>query len=75
VPVADVYKAFNGPAHLEDPVDKGYMPGDNIHPSDAGRAVIAETLERSRLQAGSATGDVRLPFRSYLRPRARAASA
>ena len=44
VPVADVYTAFNGSGHREDPVEKGYIQGDNVHPNNAGRAVIAETL-------------------------------
>lgn len=44
VPVADVYRAFNGPDHREDPFAKGYLQADGIHPSNAGRAVIAETL-------------------------------
>ena len=44
VPVADVYRAFNGADHREDPVDKGYIDTDGIHVSDAGRAVFAETL-------------------------------
>ena len=44
VPVADVYTAFNGAGHREDPVDKGYIQEDGIHVSDAGRAVFAETL-------------------------------
>ena len=44
VPVADVYAAFNGTTHREDPVAKGYVQTDNMHPNDAGRAVIAETI-------------------------------
>ena len=44
VPVADVYTAFNGSGHREDPVDKGYIDTDGIHVNDAGRAVFAETL-------------------------------
>jgi len=44
VPVADVYTAFNGKSHREDPVDKGYIDKDGIHQNDAGRAVFAETL-------------------------------
>lgn len=44
IPMADVYRAFNGPNHLEDPVAKGYIQADNIHPNDKGRAVIAKTL-------------------------------
>lgn len=44
VPMADVYTAFNGPDHREDPFAKGYLQADGIHPSDAGRAIIAQTL-------------------------------
>jgi hypothetical protein len=44
VRVADVYTAFNGPDHREDPVAKGYIQEDGIHVSDAGRAVFAQTL-------------------------------
>lgn len=44
VRVADVYTAFNGKTHLEDPVAKGYIQADGIHPSNKGRAVIAQTL-------------------------------
>ena len=44
VPVADTYKAFNGKNHRQDPVAKGYIQPDGIHPSNAGRAVIASTL-------------------------------
>jgi hypothetical protein len=44
VPVADVYTAFNGKTHLEDPVAKGYILPDGIHVTSKGRAVIAKTL-------------------------------
>lgn len=44
VPMADVYSAFNGPNHLEDPVAKGYLQADNLHPNNKGRAVIARAL-------------------------------
>ena len=44
VQVADVYTAFNGATHLEDPVAKGYIQPDGIHPNDKGRAVVANTL-------------------------------
>lgn len=44
VPVADVYKAFNGKSHLEDPVAKGYIGPDGIHQSNKGRALFAKTL-------------------------------
>jgi hypothetical protein len=44
VPMADVNRAFNGPSRLEDPIAKGYIQPDGVHPSDKGRAVIAKTL-------------------------------
>jgi hypothetical protein len=44
VPVADVYTAFNGKDHREDPVAKGYIQADGIHISNKGRAVIAKTV-------------------------------
>lgn len=44
VPVADIYTAFNGKTHREDPVAKGYIRPDNEHPSAKGAAVIAKTL-------------------------------
>ena len=44
IPVADVYTAFNGTDHREDPSAKGYLQPDGIHPSGKGRAVIAKKL-------------------------------
>ena len=44
VGVADVYTAFNGKTHREDPVAKGYIKPDNMHPNAKGAAVIAKTL-------------------------------
>jgi hypothetical protein len=44
VPVADVYTAFNGKTHREDPVAKGYIKPDNEHPNARGAALIAKTL-------------------------------
>ena len=44
VPVADVYTAFNGRNHRQDPVAKGYIQSDGIHPNSKGRIVIATTL-------------------------------
>jgi hypothetical protein len=55
VPVADVYTAFNGRTHVEDPVAKGYILPDGIHVTSKGRAVIAKTL------ADLGYGKVRLP--------------
>jgi hypothetical protein len=39
-----VYDVFNGPNHDEDPVAKGWIGDDAIHPNDTGRAAIAEAL-------------------------------
>jgi lysophospholipase L1-like esterase len=44
IPMARVYQAFNGPNGDEDPVMKGYMSIDGIHPNDAGHKVIADLL-------------------------------
>lgn len=41
---ADLYTAFNGETHMEDPIAKGYIQADNIHPNDAGRKVIADAV-------------------------------
>jgi hypothetical protein len=42
IPVARVYRAFNGPNGDEDFDDKGYSGPDKIHPNDAGKVLIAE---------------------------------
>lgn len=44
VPVADLYGAFNGKSHLEDPVAKGYIQGDVTHINNRGRKVFVRTL-------------------------------
>lgn len=44
VPVANVFDAWNGPDHTEDPNDKGFTQADKIHPNEAGATVIAELL-------------------------------
>lgn len=44
VPVVNVFDAWNGLDHTENPVDKGYTQEDNVHPSVAGATVIAELL-------------------------------
>jgi hypothetical protein len=44
VPIARVFDAFNGPDHDEDPRDKGYIRGDGVHTTAAGRQVIAGLL-------------------------------
>ncbi len=41
IPVAAVHVAFNGSSGTEDPVAKGYIASDGLHPNDAGHAVIA----------------------------------
>jgi hypothetical protein len=42
IPVARVYDAFMGPTGDEDPMDKGYVLSDEIHPTEKGADVIAE---------------------------------
>jgi hypothetical protein len=44
VPVANIYDAFNGPNHDEDPREKGYIGDDGIHTNGVGRDVIAGLL-------------------------------
>ena len=44
VGVADVFSAFNGPDHQEDPRDKGYIGRDGEHTNNLGKEVIAQTL-------------------------------
>jgi len=44
IPVANVFDAWNGMDHLEDPVEKGYTREDKIHPSEKGATVIAQLL-------------------------------
>jgi len=46
IPVAEVYTAFNGPSHDEEPMDKGYIQPDGEHPSEAGARVIAEAFRK-----------------------------
>ncbi len=46
IPVAEVYAAFNGPSHDEEPADKGYLQPDGEHPSEAGAQVIAEAFRK-----------------------------
>lgn len=48
IPMARVYEAFNGPNGDQDPVAKGYMSVDGIHPNDAGHKVIADLLRDLR---------------------------
>ena len=44
VPVANVFDAWNGLDHTEDPNDKGYTQSDKAHANKAGATVIAELL-------------------------------
>jgi lysophospholipase L1-like esterase len=46
VPVARVYRAFNGPTGDEDALAKGLLAPDRIHPSDAGHRLIAELFRQ-----------------------------
>ncbi len=47
VPFISVYDAFNGPAHDEDPRERGYIGTDGIHSSEKGRQVIADLLSEA----------------------------
>jgi lysophospholipase L1-like esterase len=44
IPLAAVHTAFNGSNGDEDPVAKGYIASDGLHPSDTGHQVIATLL-------------------------------
>ncbi|MBE0687799.1 MAG: SGNH/GDSL hydrolase family protein [Anaerolineaceae bacterium] len=44
VPVANVFDAWNGVDHTENPVDKGYVRDDGEHPNEKGAEVIASVL-------------------------------
>jgi len=44
IPVADVYKDFNGPNGDQDPGDKGYLYSDGRHANNAGALRMAELL-------------------------------
>jgi lysophospholipase L1-like esterase len=46
IPVADVYAAFNGPNHDQDPRDQGYLGADGVHTNEAGDKVIVDTLRK-----------------------------
>jgi lysophospholipase L1-like esterase len=63
VPVADVAGAFHGPEGDEDPVTRGLISEDGLHPSDRGHEVIAEELAAAGLQLGdpTETSAARLP--------------
>lgn len=42
--MVSAYDVYNGEDHEEDPVDKGYIGGDGIHPTPAGSQAMAEAL-------------------------------
>jgi hypothetical protein len=46
VPTADIYSAFNGPNHDEDPIDKGFIGSDSEHASTLGYQVMADIFRR-----------------------------
>ncbi len=46
VPTADIYTAFNGPNHDEDPVDRGFIGSDGEHASTLGYEVMADIFRR-----------------------------
>lgn len=46
IPVAEVHRAFNGSTGAEDPMAKGYLAPDHVHPNDAGHRVIAKEFEK-----------------------------
>jgi lysophospholipase L1-like esterase len=44
IPMAQIHLVFNGPNGTDDPVAKGLLTVDGIHPNDAGHKVIADAL-------------------------------
>ena len=46
IPVANVFAAFNGSDGNDDPVDKGYIANDRLHPSELGMDVIATEFRK-----------------------------
>ena len=49
IPCARVFVAFNGPSGAEDPVTKGYISFDGLHPNSAGHGVIATQMRTATL--------------------------
>jgi len=49
IPCARVYVAFNGVAGLEDPVARGYISFDGLHPNNTGHGVIASEMRTATL--------------------------
>lgn len=45
VTIASIDGLFNGPGHHEDPVDKGWIGPDGVHPSEAGTAAQVDFLD------------------------------
>jgi hypothetical protein len=45
VPVAEVFAAFNGPSHQQDPLDKG-LQDDNGLPTDVGNKLVADQFRK-----------------------------
>lgn len=45
IPFARVHDAFNGTSGAEDPISRGYILNDAIHPTDSGHSVIAGLME------------------------------
>lgn len=45
VPMASMYDAFNGPNHDEDPLAKGLLGPDRMHPSAAGSKLQVDVLD------------------------------
>lgn len=48
IPMAQVHLAFNGPSGDEDPVAKGLITVDGIHPNDNGHKAIADAFRALR---------------------------
>ncbi len=46
IPVAKVFEAFHGPQGNDDPVEKGYLDGWDIHSSEEGEKVIAAEFQK-----------------------------
>jgi lysophospholipase L1-like esterase len=44
IPFAKVHQVFNGTAGDEDPIAKGYISLDGVHPNDNGHKIIADLL-------------------------------
>jgi len=53
IPVANIFTAYNGSDGNDDPVDKGYMASDRLHPSELGMDVIAEEFRKLGYQYAS----------------------